>query len=183
MVVAATAPVPEVPSPLTDPMAEGLALLAVAAPRAEASPAVPGSAAQGSPAAAPVLQQVTVALSGPLAPVTELRLSPEELGSVRIEVATDGDQVAMVVTAERQDTLDLLRRNADRLMADLREAGFARLDLSFGAWSGPSGGERTPDIPSPAPSVEELPEIAAALAATGPAPPRAVTAAGLYLRI
>ncbi len=166
-----------------DPVAEGLALLAVATSRTEASPSAPGSAAPGTPAAAPVLQQVTGALSGPLAPVTELRLSPEELGSVRIEVTTDGDKVAMVVAAERQDTLDLLRRNADRLMADLREAGFARLDLSFGAWSGPSGGERSQDIPSPAPSVEEIPEIAAALAATGPATPRAATAAGLYLRI
>ena len=183
MMVPAAAPAPEASPLFSDPVSEGLGLLALSPSRTEASPAGPGSAAPGPASAAPVLQQVTGALSGSPAPVTELRLSPEELGSVRIEVTTEGDKVAMVVAAERQDTLDLLRRNADRLMADLRDAGFARLDLSFGAWSGPSGEERPSDIPSAALSVDEMSESTAALATTGSATSRAATAAGLYLRI
>jgi hypothetical protein len=172
-------------------MVEGLALSGAIPARADAGASAFGSGPLTTSLAAPVLQQVSAAvsgtlsgpLSGPVAPITELRLSPEELGSVRIEVTTDGDKVAMVVAAERQDTQDLLRRHADRLMAELREAGFARLDLSFGAWSGPPGDERASDLPLPPPVLDGPSDIQLALAPSGPTASRAAVAAGLYLRI
>ncbi len=89
--------------------------------------------------APPVQVQIVQALSSGGA-VTELRLAPEELGHVRIDMRHEGDRLVMTVLAERQDTLDLLRRHAGELAAELRAAGHSGLDLSFGHWSGPGAG-------------------------------------------
>ena len=53
---------------------------------------------------------------------TEILLSPEELGRVRMVMAGP-DRTQLVIWAERAETLDLLRRNADALSADLAEFG------------------------------------------------------------
>lgn len=89
--------------------------------------------------APPVQVQIVQALSSGGA-ITELRLAPEELGHVRIDMRHEGDRLVMTVLAERQDTLDLLRRHAGELAAELRAAGHSGLDLSFGHWSGPGAG-------------------------------------------
>lgn len=133
---------------------------------------------------APVLGQVTGAVQQARAGITELRLSPEELGAVRIDLATEGDRASLVISAERQDTLDLMRRNADRLAGDLRAAGFQQLDLSFGRWSGQGQGAPTPHLPEidPPPAREPAPTLAAErpVSPLGSAP---VPGRGLYLRI
>jgi hypothetical protein len=112
----------------------------------------------------------------------ELLLAPEELGQVRIDLRRDGDTVVVSVSAERQDTLDLLRRNADQLALDLRAASQAGVSLSFGRWTGSEGGApgdgQTPqaddvaDGPTPQPNDTGF-ETASA----------SVPVAGLYLRI
>lgn len=89
--------------------------------------------------APPVQVQIVQALSSGGA-VTELRLAPGELGHVRIGMRHEGDRLVMTVLAERQDTLDLLRRHAGELATELRAAGHSGLDLSFGHWSGPGAG-------------------------------------------
>lgn len=142
-----------------------------------------GGALRTLPDPAPVLAQVTQATAEAAPGVTDLRLSPEELGSVRIELRTEGDRVTVAISAERQDTLDLMRRHADRLAGDLRAAGFAQLDLSFGRWSGqgqnpdqggPQAGARPADLPAPRP--EAAPPLS-------PLPrPTPTGAGGLYLR-
>jgi hypothetical protein len=66
----------------------------------------------------------------------ELTLSPEELGRVRLSLAPDGDGLTVIVQVERADTLDLLRRNADLLMAEIRAQGFSGASLSFAGWAG-----------------------------------------------
>lgn len=74
-----------------------------------------------------------------LAPVpggVEIALSPVELGHLRIEIAPDGDMLRIVLSAERPETLDLLRRHADQLMAEVLQAGFSGASMSFGAWGG-----------------------------------------------
>jgi len=62
----------------------------------------------------------------------EVRLDPPELGRVRIEFAVEtADAVKAVVTAERTETLDYLRRNAAHLTSELRSAGFGSIELEF----------------------------------------------------
>lgn len=65
-----------------------------------------------------------------------LTLSPEDLGRLRFEMTTTGDRLHITLFVERGDTMDLLRRNADQLLSDLRQSGFGQASLSFGNWSG-----------------------------------------------
>lgn len=62
----------------------------------------------------------------------EIRLQPEELGRVRLTMLPGDLGVTVQVSAERPETLDLMRRNIDMLEADLMERGFTNLAFSFG---------------------------------------------------
>lgn len=67
--------------------------------------------------------------------VTEIRLSPEELGTVRVTLRTDAanpDRVVVMLSFDRPDTLDLFRRHAEQLTDALRLAGYSQADISFG---------------------------------------------------
>ncbi len=129
---------------------------------------------------APVRVQILQALTASGGPMTELRLAPEELGHVRIDMRHEGDRLVMTVSAERQDTLELLRRHAGELVADLRAGGHTGLDLSFGRWagSGPESGRQPTELAEAplVPLAETLPAVAPD---TRPFQP----ASGLYLRI
>lgn len=79
---------------------------------------------------------VTFAQTAPDGPVT-ITLSPEDLGALRFEMHGKGEAVHIALTVERPDTLDMLRRNAEQLIGEFRQAGFAAASFSFsGAWSG-----------------------------------------------
>ena len=61
----------------------------------------------------------------------ELQLSPVELGRVRLHISPSEQGVSILIFAERPDTSDLIRRHVDLLTTQLREAGFADVDISF----------------------------------------------------
>ena len=121
----------------------------------------PTTAAQLSAQLLPLAQS---AQSGPV----ELVLSPAELGQLRFEIHHRGDLVQIVLSAERPETLDLLRRNSEQLLANFRNAGFAGASLAFGGWgagqnagtnpqefdqgSQSGGGNDTAQLPSSPPS-------------------------------
>jgi flagellar hook-length control protein FliK len=63
----------------------------------------------------------------------EIRLSPEELGHVRVDMRMTEAGLTVVVDADRSDTLDLMRRSADFLARELRDAGFDAVTLAFGS--------------------------------------------------
>ena len=96
------------------------------------SPAPPALPAAVSPT---LVDMVKSGNDGPL----ELALSPEELGRLTISIKHDGDFVRVTVIADRPETLDLMRRHAGDLVADLRQAGFSGASLSFG--QGGQGGQ------------------------------------------
>lgn len=78
-----------------------------------------------------VTRQITAHLT-PLEPgTTEISLSPEELGKLRMSVTTREGAVTLVITAERPETAELMRRNADQMLQDFRTAGMGNLNLSF----------------------------------------------------
>jgi len=80
----------------------------------------------------------------------ELALAPEELGRLRVTMTQDGDTIRVTLIAERPETLDLLRRHADQLGQEFRQAGFASASFTFGQWGGNAG-------PPPAPLTEPSP--------------------------
>lgn len=73
---------------------------------------------------------------------TTLTLSPEELGKVRVAFHFDRQNSAqMVVTLgfDRPESMELFRRHADQLADALRSAGYAGVEIGFGAaWDGGS---------------------------------------------
>ncbi len=111
----------------------------------------------------------------------ELLLDPVELGRVRFEFTTTGDRVQVTLSVERPETLDLLRRHADALRAEFRDAGIDSSTLSFGTWGKDrqdpqhpapfAGGPTDPDDP---PGPEARP---------APTPPKTATDQGLDLRL
>lgn len=84
----------------------------------------------GAPDARPVLQQVTEALVTTRGDRTEIALSPEELGRIRL-IMSGPDRTQITIWAERPETLDLVRRNADLLTQQLAEAGVNAGSLDF----------------------------------------------------
>lgn len=76
----------------------------------------------------------------------ELTLSPEELGRVTLTIASQDGTMTVMVSAERPETLDLIRRHIDLLMQEARSAGFAGLEFGFGGDDRfPPGSLRRPD--------------------------------------
>ena len=64
--------------------------------------------------------------------VVEVVLDPPELGRIEITMEIADQGVRAVLTAERQTTGDLIRRNAEMLAQQFEEAGFSDVDLGFG---------------------------------------------------
>jgi flagellar hook-length control protein FliK len=90
-----------------------------------------GAAASADPVRN-VAIQVVAAVGARASGTFEIQLDPEELGRVTLTLQVTDDAVVLVIQAERQDTLDLMRRHADILQREFREAGFSSLTFSFG---------------------------------------------------
>lgn len=122
-----------------------------------------------------VAAQMTAALSQSSDGATELALSPDELGHVRLRMEPDAanpDRMVVMITFERPETLDLFRRHAGELAEALRAAGYAGADIGFGQdHSGSSGSEGSsgrspgwgmgPDQSDPSPVLSPAPRLAA----------------------
>lgn len=111
---------------------DGVALPAENGPDGPNTRHDPGSSPVRREAARSVPAQIVEALRKTPDGSVELRLSPEELGRVKMTVspAADGG-VSVSVLVERPETLELLRRHSDLLLADLKAEGFANPNLDF----------------------------------------------------
>ncbi|MBC2836092.1 flagellar hook-length control protein FliK [Gemmobacter straminiformis] len=112
------------------PLAEGPVAHRPAPIRHELPPGVPAA----------LVQQAQTGTEGPVT----VMLSPEDLGPLRFEMQGRGDAIHVALVVERPETLDLLRRHSDQLVAEFRQAGFAGASFSF---SGTGGQER--GVPHP----------------------------------
>lgn len=92
-----------------------------------------------SPAPPPVPQAVSAQLLGHTSAAKaggiELLLTPEELGHVRFQMHQHGESMRVVLSAERPETAEFLRRHAEHLMQEFRDSGFSDATLSFGQWA------------------------------------------------
>lgn len=82
-----------------------------------------------------VIDQISVKITKALQTGTDrisIHLKPSELGrvDVKLEMTHDG-RVMTVVSAEKQDTLDLLRRDSSELQRALADAGLQSGDMEF----------------------------------------------------
>lgn len=141
-----------------------------------ASPAQPPQAGTGQSIARQLVAAVLPDGEGGF----EVRLSPEELGSVRLSLHVTEGAVTIAIQAERPETLELMRRHADVLEREFRDAGFASLTFTFGQGS-PDG--RPPAPPAYAEAVRErgADTLPAADAAASAGPHRTSTQLDLRL--
>lgn len=117
------------PRDITDPPGLG----AVSDP---AGPSVAGRGAEvalgrvepGRMAAAQIASAVADARSRPV----EIALHPEELGRVRIALSATETGMAVSISAERPETLDLMRRHIDQLAQEFRRLGYSDIGFDFG---------------------------------------------------
>ncbi|GJL93751.1 MAG: hypothetical protein DHS20C05_01560 [Hyphococcus sp.] len=95
-------------------------------------------AAVTNAATASATAQIAAAIrSDRISNTVEVRLDPPDLGRVKIDFTMEtADAVKAVLTAERSDTLDHLRRNMSMLADELKSAGFTTIDLEFNNDSG-----------------------------------------------
>ncbi len=80
----------------------------------------------------PQISQIAEAVRGRQNGLVEVSLSPEELGRVKIALHRTDSGIQIVVMADRDDTMSLLRRNGDMLETAFRELDMGEVDISFG---------------------------------------------------
>lgn len=78
----------------------------------------------------------------------ELALNPAELGRVKLSLTPAENGMAVTITAERAETLDLMRRNIDTLAQEFRDIGYEDISFSFEQQSHESAGESQDEAPS-----------------------------------
>jgi flagellar hook-length control protein FliK len=77
---------------------------------------------------------------------TEITLNPAELGRVRLHLATTDGVMIVMVSAERAETMELLRRNIETLTNNLKETGYDGAQIVF---SQDGGGARDKEARAP----------------------------------
>ncbi|WP_425097690.1 flagellar hook-length control protein FliK [Tropicibacter sp. S64] len=108
--------------------------------------------AHGRDTAGAVLRQIMERVPKLADGALEVRLSPEELGRVRMHMTPSDHGMTVHIQADRPETLDLLRRHVDQLARDLADAGFETSNFTFGGGesdSRPGGGQPSePSMPT-----------------------------------
>tara|TARA_R100001369_G_scaffold86602_3_gene121244 strand:+ start:155 stop:631 length:477 start_codon:yes stop_codon:yes gene_type:complete len=77
---------------------------------------------------------------------TEIVLSPEELGRVRMSMLAEDGKITVSILTERPETLDLMRRHIDQLGQSFRSMGYDQISFSFG--QGAQSGDQSSKNPS-----------------------------------
>ncbi|WP_417275404.1 flagellar hook-length control protein FliK [Celeribacter halophilus] len=94
------------------------------------------------------MQIADVARQLPDRPV-EITLTPEELGRVRLSFhLSENGAMNVVVSAERTDTLELLRRNIDSLASEFQDLGYLESGFSFESFNQDSQNHEQREKPS-----------------------------------
>ena len=136
---------------LVDRLANTVSDLAASEPRATRDLSTETRAVSQTPQHRPgTAQQIAVqiadAMRGGGGRPVDLTLNPAELGRVRLTLSAADGTMAVQITAERGETLDLMRRHADLLAQEFRNIGYGGTAFEFARQS---GGQSRPDADSP----------------------------------
>ncbi len=71
----------------------------------------------------------------------EIRLNPEELGRVRMALSPSDAGVTVLITSERPETLELMRRHIEQLSLEFQKLGYEQMSFEF-ASEGSSGDDQ-----------------------------------------
>ena len=76
-------------------------------------------------------QQMAYAISQHKDGQIELTLSPEELGRVRMTLVPSVEGMMVNIQADRDETLEMLRRNIESLASEFRDMGYSDVSFAF----------------------------------------------------
>lgn len=129
-------PIPAQPAPLLEDRLEPGHQAALPTGSIEGGRVVHASAGPTAPQvpapSASVPQQIATTLHATGPGSTEVRLEPAELGKVRLTLSeAEGGAMTVVISAERPETMDLLRRHVGALSAELRQLGYGDVSYEF----------------------------------------------------
>ncbi|HBS48799.1 MAG TPA: hypothetical protein DEA05_01275 [Rhodobacteraceae bacterium] len=110
----------------------------------------------------------------------EITLNPEELGRVRLCLAQGESGAVISIQAERDGTLDLIRRHAQELVDEFRRQGFGTVALNLG--DKPSGQQQADSSLPGSRNGDAIQQAEPAAEADSSPPPRTSTS-GLDLRV
>lgn len=102
-----------------------------------------------------VARQIAEAFQSAAQRSVDITLSPEELGRVRLALSSTEAGIVMHVTAERPETLELMRRHIAELGQEFQDIGYADISFSFAGEDAQQGDTSETD---PAPIVESAPD-------------------------
>jgi flagellar hook-length control protein FliK len=119
---------PDAPTGFVAPQSSDMPNIAAAAPKDQMRQIVPQ-----------IIASVTIDKG-----VTEIALSPAELGKVRLNMSMQDGLLALQIMAERPETADLMRRHIDQLAQEFRALGFHDLAFSFGDGKSDKAAPKTP---------------------------------------
>ena len=94
------------------------------------TPKTPGSV-QRSELPPQIARQLAEAIQQNPNRQVEITLKPQELGAVRLSVQQAEAGIIVTLTAERPETLELMRRHVDQLGQDFQAMGYANIAFSF----------------------------------------------------
>lgn len=86
-----------------------------------------------------VAQQVADVIRASRDGTLEVTLRPEELGRLSLSFNGDGNTLSVSLSADRPETLDLIKRNLALLEQDLRDLGYDSLNFAFDDGEGRDG--------------------------------------------
>lgn len=95
------------------------------------TPGLPAPSQMTPAQAAQVTRQIAMAIQNNPGRSVEITLNPAELGHVRISLSSAEAGMIVSIQADRPETLDLMRRNADLLAEDFRNIGYDTTSFSF----------------------------------------------------
>ncbi|MCZ4257968.1 flagellar hook-length control protein FliK [Sulfitobacter sp. G21635-S1] len=78
-----------------------------------------------------VARQLADALQNAGQGPVDIALNPEELGRLRLALSTTEAGMAVQITAERPDTIELMRRHITELAQEFRQLGYADISFTF----------------------------------------------------
>ncbi|MFA9230406.1 MAG: flagellar hook-length control protein FliK [Microgenomates group bacterium] len=83
---------------------------------------------------ATVVAQIIHQLHQKPAGTVEINLHPKDLGKLHFEMVPKGEGMSVTLSAEQPQTMELLRKGADQLLQELRNAGFVGSTINFDQW-------------------------------------------------
>lgn len=116
--------------PLEIPLVQGINDVQTGQPRVSATEATQ-MPPQTPQLAKTVSHQMAVAVSQSVGGSTEIVLSPEELGKVRMVMSAQETGITVLIHTERPETNDLLRRHIETLSQEFKNLGYSTTSFTF----------------------------------------------------